>query len=94
MLATTLQTVALPCVDRVGDVVGVHFAREDEVVLYIPGSGDVLLCSADQWHNLKAMPVVGSSDALTDPLDGGRGAEAGPSVDLKSTLLGLGAFLG
>lgn len=94
MLATGQQTVALPSVDQVGDVFGVQYPREVEVVLYIPGSGDVLLCSADQWHRLKAMPVEGFADALTDPLDGSSGADEEPSVDLKSTLEGLGAFLG
>lgn len=94
MLESDRQTVALPSVDRVGDVVGIQYPDEDEVVLYIPGSGDVLLCSADQWHRLKEAPAVGFSDALNDPLDGSSGAHAGPSGDLKFTLLGLGAFLG
>ena len=94
MLATGQQTFALPSVDRVGDVVGVQFPHEDEVVLYIPGSGDVLLCSGDQWSRLKAMSAADIPDTLTYPLDGNSGAQAGCSGDLKSTLLGLGACLG
>ena len=36
----------------VGDVVGVQFSQEEEVILFMPGSGDVLLCSRKQWQRL------------------------------------------
>lgn len=38
---------------QLGDVVGFEFPGEAEVALFVPGSGDVLLCHLDQWSQLK-----------------------------------------
>jgi hypothetical protein len=43
--------------DLVGDVVGVQFLHEDELALFMPHSGDVLLCSQLQWRQLKEKSV-------------------------------------
>ena len=44
---------ALLSIDRAGCVIGVQFPEEAELVLFIPESGDVLLCSCLQWHQMK-----------------------------------------
>lgn len=80
-------------VERVGDVLGCRFDGEDDVALFLPGSGDVLLASLEQWRTLTLQPSISDknfpgdapvADALTSP-------EA--SAELKSTLLSLGAAL-
>ena len=38
---------------QVGDVVGAQFPEEDEIAIYIPNSGDILLCPRLQWHLLQ-----------------------------------------
>ena len=48
-----LQIDNFPSADHIGDVVGIQFPGEEEVALFIPGSGDVLLCAAAQWQSLK-----------------------------------------
>lgn len=80
-------------VERVGDVLGCRFDGEDEVALFLQGSGDVLLASLAQWQSLvrpSVAPLNNLSVNLTlvvepnppEPLD-----------ELRSTLLGLGAAL-
>ena len=66
---------------RVGDVVGVQFSGEDELVLFIPHSGDVLLCPAIQWRSL-----LDRSDLAHGPVAGSMLVS-----DLRSTLFDLGA---
>ena len=43
-------------IDLVEDVIGAKFAGEQEAVLWIPCSGDVLRCSAMDWNDLKECP--------------------------------------
>ena len=51
---------------HVKDVSGVQFAGEEDVVLFIPGSGDILRCSAIEWASLRQLPELGASElALT-----------------------------
>ena len=88
-----LQTDSVPSVDRVGDVVGVQFSDEDELAVFIPSSGDVLLCTASQWRSLKDVLVVNPTGSLTAPLQSGNTEGSAPAADLKSTLLSLGACL-
>jgi hypothetical protein len=92
-LATGLQTGAVLSTERVGDVVGVQFPNEEDVALFIPGSGDVLLCTAAQWHSLKAGQVGSPTGLSAGPLHSASVVDAAPAVDLKSTLLSLGALL-
>jgi len=92
-LADNLGADALLLADRVGDVVGVQFSDEDEVALFIPSSGDVLLCTARQWRGLKDMPVARLTGLLTVPVASANLENHVSGADLESTLLSLGACL-
>lgn len=48
---------------RCGDAVGFQFAGERQVVLFAPGSGDVILCASAEWQDLLKDPnsLLGSS---------------------------------
>ncbi|NDP38263.1 MAG: hypothetical protein GZ093_05860 [Rhodoferax sp.] len=92
-MAANLGADALLLVDRVGDVVGVQFSGEDEVALFIPGSGDVLLCTASQWRSLKDMPVARLIGLLNVPVPNASLENYVSGADLESTLLSLGACL-
>jgi hypothetical protein len=79
--------------EQVGDVLGCRFEGEEDVALFLPGSGDVLLASLEQWRTLTLQPSISDknfqgdapvADALTPPEVSG---------ELKSTLLSLGAAL-
>jgi len=89
-----LQTHVTPTTDRIGDVVGVQFPDEEDVALFIPCSGDVLLCTVGQWRSLKDMSVSGRPDSFI-----GQGScdnsvdDPSPSSDLRFKLLSLGALL-
>ena len=39
-------------VTRVGDVTAVHFADEQNVLLFVGGSSEVLTCSSHDWQQL------------------------------------------
>lgn len=84
---------ALLLLDHVGDVVGVQFSGEDEVAVFIPGSGDVLLCTASQWRCLKQTPVARLNDLLTAPVASANLESDDCGAGLESTLLSLGACL-
>ena len=71
------QVVVAP----LGDVFGVEFPDEQELALFVPSSGDVLLCTSSDWSDLKEAPVPGLPD---------RNCSSGV---LRSKLLGLGALL-
>ena len=43
-------------IDVLEDVIGAKFTGEQEAVLWIPCSGDVLRCSAMDWNDLKECP--------------------------------------
>ena len=62
-------------------------------MLYIPDSGDVLLCAASQWHALRQAPGECSADKLplSWPVD--RPEDFREADDLRSILRGLGARL-
>lgn len=47
---------------HVNDVTGIQFAGEEDVVLFIPGSGDILRCSAIEWARVRQLPQRGSSE--------------------------------
>jgi len=44
------MTLARISIDNVGSVVGVRYLGEDEVVVFVPGSAEVALCSAEEWQ--------------------------------------------
>lgn len=48
---------------RFGDLVGLHFAGEQQVVLFAPESGDVMVCALTDWQDLLNNPLatLGSS---------------------------------
>jgi hypothetical protein len=74
----------------VGDVIGCLFDAEEEIALFVPGSGDVLLSSLAQWRSL----TCGDSAVSMPPPN--LAQAAGISVEsaadeLKSALLSLGA---
>lgn len=56
------QSPSLVAVRR-GDVVGVTFPGEELSVLFVPASGDMLLCRAEQWTDLQ-VPASESADAF------------------------------
>lgn len=70
------------------DVHGVTFAGEAECVLFIPGSGDVLLCDALLWEDLRA-----EAAGLLAPEADGPGGELAPTAELRAMLNRLGAQL-
>lgn len=44
------------------DIAVAQFADEPSVVLFIPCSGEVFLCAADDWEQFKANPIDEPSD--------------------------------
>ena len=92
-MVASLETDASLLADYVGDVVGIQFTGEDEVALFIPSSGDVLLCSASQWRCLKERPVARPTGLLTAPVASANLGGQACGADLESTLLSLGACL-
>lgn len=92
-MAANMGAHALLLVDRVGDVVSVQFSDEDEVALFIPSSGDVLLCTASQWRSLKDMPVARPTGLLNVPVPSANLDSHACGADLRPTLLSLGACL-
>lgn len=88
-----LHSGAVLLTQQLGDVVGVQFSGEEDVALFIPGSGDVLLCDAAQWHSLKAGQVGGATDPVAESRQQAGDADTTSAINLKSTLLGLGALL-
>lgn len=92
-MTAKLQTEGLLSADHLGDVVGVRFSDEEEVALFIPSSGDVLLCTESQWRSLKE-ERVGSQPGLAPAPCGSISVEAcAPASEVKSILFGLGACL-
>jgi len=94
------MAVAFPAVVACGDVVGVVFDGEDEAVLFVPNSGDVLISALAQWqrligHATEAGPEQSASDAihLADLAHVANLANSPPAHDLRSTLLQLGVKL-
>lgn len=49
---------------RCGDVVGFQFVGEQQVVLFAPESGDVMVCSLPDWHDFLINPNASLSPAL------------------------------
>ncbi len=92
VLAADLHPKAVLLTQQLGDVVGVQFANEEELALFIPESGDVLLCDATQWHLLKTGQLGCTPDPVADLLQAGD-ADRTSAINLKATLLGLGARL-
>jgi len=39
-------------INRMGDAIGVQHTNEDKVTVFIPGSGEVLLCRLNDWINI------------------------------------------
>jgi len=92
-LAFNLDIQAVAFVDHVGDVVGVHFTDEEEIAIFIPCSGDVLLCTAFQWQTLNNSFHKNLTDSLTSIEKSSDLEKTHLSVDLKSTLIHLGVGL-
>lgn len=79
--------------EQLGDVHAFHFADEPDVALFIPESGDVLLCSANEWQRLKnpgasVKPQIGENAQLTQLIEVDETAD-----DLKTVLANLGATI-
>ena len=49
---------------RCGDIVGFQFPGEQQVVLFVPGSGDVALCASADWQDLLKDPHSSLSSSL------------------------------
>lgn len=49
---------------RCGDIVGFQFPGEQQVVLFVPGSGDVALCASADWQGLLKDPHSSLSSSL------------------------------
>lgn len=92
-MAADLHPDAPPMVDQLGDVVGVQFSQEEEVALFIPSSGDVLLCAASQWSHLKGTQLVSPTGSFSAARHSNGADDAAFESDLKSTLSSLGALL-
>jgi hypothetical protein len=75
-------------ISHLNDVHGVTFAGEAECVLFIPGSGDVLLCDALLWED-----VCAEAAGLLPPEPDGLGSEVPPTAELRAMLNRLGAQL-
>ena len=72
---------------------GVQFQDEEEVALFIPGSCDVLLCTAVQWQSLRAVPSGGATGSFARPLRSDSVLDVVHGGALKAILLSLGALL-
>lgn len=66
-----------------GDVVGATFKDEGEAVLFIPNSGDSMICIARDWLTLVDGSVSGSSPQDAQP--------AATAAELHSRLVHFGA---
>jgi hypothetical protein len=67
-------------IESMGGVLAAQFEAEDQVVVFLPESGDVLLCAAAQWRELNLAPA-------SKPPASGEGSE------LRATLRHLGVRL-
>ena len=38
---------------RFGEIVTAQYPIEENIVLFLPASGEVLLCDANDWHTLR-----------------------------------------
>jgi hypothetical protein len=99
-------TVARPVVVAHGDILGVAFDGEDEAVLFVPHSGDVLISEIGQWRELIA-PRADDSAASADSVASVDNALAAnvpslttsltenesPAAELRATLRQLGVQL-
>lgn len=92
VLPADLHAGAVLLTQQLGDVVGVQFPAEEELVLFIPESGDVLLCDAAQWRLLKTGQLGSTPDPVAELRQAGD-ADRASAINLKATLLGLGARL-
>lgn len=79
--------------ERVGDVIGCLFEGEDDVALFVPGSGDVLLSSLAQWRTLRLPVDLASGGQFGGVTISSDTSGAFPADGLKSTLLSLGAAI-
>jgi hypothetical protein len=75
-------------VSQLNDVHGATFGGDAECVLFIPGSGDVLLCDALLWEDLRA---EAAGELAPEPE--GPGGELAPTAELRTMLNRLGAQL-
>jgi len=73
------------------DVVGVSFAGESEAAIFLPYSGEVLLCSASAWREVCASRVpVAIAMGIAPPYDGLAPTISGQE-ELTAALTRLGA---
>ena len=84
---------SLPEVTQLGDVVGIQFPFENELVLFMACSGDVLLCTASEWHGLDAAISARVSETLAMSSLNGVHGDFPPASDLERMLVSLGARL-
>lgn len=50
----------------IDDCIGAIFDGEQEAVVFIPTSGDILLCAADAWRNLSSSLSRGTASSDQD----------------------------
>ncbi len=79
--------------ERAGDVIGCHFEGEEELVLFVPGSGDVLLSSLAQWRSLTGGDSAVSMRCADGLVQANGLSSKFPADELKSALLSLGAAI-
>lgn len=79
--------------ERLGDVIGCHFQGEEDLALFVPGSGDVLLSSLAQWRSLKRDESAASIRYVGGETQDNELSGEFPADGLKSTLLSLGAAI-
>jgi hypothetical protein len=77
--------VARPVVVACGDILGVTFDGEEESVLFLPHSGEVVISAVAQWHALSAPSQGLSASELPDQA---------VAAELRSTLRQLGVKFG
>ncbi len=80
--------------ERLGDVYAFHFVGEPDIALFIPGSGDVLLCSFHEWQTLKGVDSVAQLGSTQPEKWSPPSVQDEPLGDLKSILADLGASTG
>lgn len=75
-----------------GDVIGATFNDESEAVLFMPHSGDVMICAATDWLDLANGDLPASATSVSGHRDGGVKVQSLQTTDkLRLTLIHFGA---
>lgn len=79
--------------ERAGDVIGCHFEGEEDLALFVPGSGDVLLSSLAQWRSLTRAGGSVAESCVDGVVQVNGLTTESPASELRATLLSLGAVI-